>query len=485
MHIPFAYSPLGFYAAAALSDLTGLGMVQVFRILPLAATVGTVAAFALLARAMLAPLASRGAVVTAVVAFAVLPRSYIWMIMGGGLTRSFGFLFAILTLHQAHALYTTRRSSYILPTTVGAALTVLSHLGTAPFLAFSIALFWLAYGRHRHGIVSSAIVIVGAVALTAPWWGTIAARHGFEPFLAAGATGGSVLGGGNARTIVSTAVAHVGLGAGEPLFPVVGGLAILGALVAVTVRRLLLPVWWATIVLLEARAGATYMTVPVAMLAGLGFTEVILPAVLRTWRPAVAGWRVGRPGGGVAEPRVWFGSVVTGVFLAYGVVCALIARPGTGTEGNVLAGLTRSDRAAMAWVAARTPPASRFLVVTGAPGGGWWSDRVAEWFPVLAHRVSVAAVQGYEWLPNGEFGRRRWLYARAQACGGWFTSCLADWAVEAQTTFTHVYIPKSQPDQCCQVLLHALEADRSYVRIYDGDGAAVFRRVDGGAPRDD
>jgi len=477
MNIPFAYSPLGFYAAAALADVTGLGMVQVFRILPLVATAGTVAAFALLARAMLAPIASRGALLTAVVAFSLVPRSYIWMIMGGGLTRSFGFLFAILTLHQAYRLYTTRESRYVLPMTLGVSLTVLSHLGTSPFLAFSIALLWLAYGRHRHGVLSSVVVVVGALALTAPWWATVMAQHGIEPFLAARQTGGSVFADAGTRNFVLMTLARFGLGTGEPLFPIVGVLAILGVLASLTPRRFLIPVWWLTIVLLEARAGATYATIPVAMLAGIGFTEVILPVLARPWG-TVARARHGTrfEVAAVGPQRTWIPAVVSALFLAYGVSCALLRRPELGTEGRWLNSLSRGDRQAMEWVAKETPSGSRFLVVTGGVWGGWWADRVGEWFPVLAERVSVATVQGSEWLPKGEFGRRWGLYDRAQGCGGWFAVCLTDWEREANASFTHVYIPKAEPFQCCNVLLHSLRADTSYATVYDGDGATIFVR---------
>ena len=36
----------------------------------------------------------------------------IWMLMGGGLTRSLGFLFALLTVRLLHSFYTTRQWRY-------------------------------------------------------------------------------------------------------------------------------------------------------------------------------------------------------------------------------------------------------------------------------------------------------------------------------------------------------------------------------------
>jgi hypothetical protein len=287
-----------------------------------------------------------------------------------------------------------------------------------------------------------------------------------------------VFGDAGTRNFVLMTLARFGLGTGEPLFPLIGVLAILGVLASLTPRRFLIPVWWLTIVLLEARAGATYATLPVAMLAGIGFTEVLLPVLVRPWSAVVRGWTPAAVGLAppAGRPRRAIPAVVTALFLAYGIGCALLTRPELGTEGRWLNSLSRDDRRAMEWVAAETPPQSRFLVMTGNIWGGWWADRVGEWFPVLARRVSVATVQGSEWLPNQEFSRRWGLYDRVQGCGGWFVVCLDDWQRDANAPFTHVYVAKSQPFQCCHVLLHSLRADSSYTIAYDGEGATIFVR---------
>ena len=187
--IPYGYSPLGFYLAAAVDDLTPLTLLDAFRWLPLAASCLIVVAFAALARTLLA---SRAAVVAAVVAFALVPRSFVWMLMGGGLTRSLGLLFALVTLRQLVRMYTTRSWRLVPGVAAAAALTVLSHLGTAPFVGFSGLLFLLAYGRTRLAGAMSAAAAVGAAVLSAPWWATVLASHGPGPFIAAGATGGSI-----------------------------------------------------------------------------------------------------------------------------------------------------------------------------------------------------------------------------------------------------------------------------------------------------
>ena len=81
-HIPFGYSPLGFYLAGVLND-RGVDLLTLFRILPFAASTACILAFYLLAREMLQ---SRAALSAAVIAFAIVPRGFVWLLMGGGLT---------------------------------------------------------------------------------------------------------------------------------------------------------------------------------------------------------------------------------------------------------------------------------------------------------------------------------------------------------------------------------------------------------------
>ena len=124
--------------------------------------------------------------------------------------------------------------------------------------------------------------------------------HGFAPFIAAGATGGTVF--GTHRGEALTKLAFFGLGTAEPLFPLIGALAILGAFATLTRRGAFLPLWWLTIILLDTRAGATYASIPVALLAGLAITEVIVPIIVRPplWSgrpPTSRGAAAGRPSG--------------------------------------------------------------------------------------------------------------------------------------------------------------------------------------------
>ena len=475
--IPFAYSPLAFYLGALLHTALGIDLVDIVRFVPLVFATLCVLAFWLLARDLVP---SRPAVVAALCVFAVLPRSFLWLIMGGGLTRSPGLFFAILALWQLHRALTRRSWRHVGWTTVFAALTVLSHLGTAPFVAFSGVLMMLFFGRHRFGILALLAIGSGTLILTSPWWLSIVLTHGIEPILAAGATGGTVFN-THTRGEALTKLAYFGLGTAEPLFPIIGALAILGTFASITRRGSFLALWWLVIILLDVRAGATYASIPVAILAAIALIEVIVPIVARP-----PSWEVATTDSGV--PRGWAAvmmaprrrqvavAVVLAVLLGYGVASSLARQPGFNAEGRYLTSLTTDDRAAMSWVARSTSRESRFLILVGGAAGGWWADRVGEWFPVLANRVSVATVQGTEWLPNHLFEVRERQYNQLQGCAGWQLSCIEDWSIEHGLPYDYIYIPRTLAFPCCAPLERALERDPSVHIVFSGPGALIYER---------
>jgi hypothetical protein len=492
--IPFAYPPLGLYVAGAMADLTRISLIDLFRFIPLAISTLTIAAFFLLARSLLI---SKAAVIAAVFAFALIPRSFIWLLMGGGVTRSFGLLFTILTLHQVHKLYTRQQWKFVLPATIYAALTVVSHIGTAPFLAFSIGLFFVAHGRHKHGVMTSIAVGIGTLVLSAPWWASIVGSHGIEPFLAAHASGSSIFSDSEARRATLGWLAHLGVGSSsggttaEPLFPLLGTLAFLGGLYAVSRNMFFLPVWWLTIIVLDTRAGATYAIIPVAMLTGIGLTHVLLPALVGGWTDGAPLVKMkslvddGRSLGAslhLVLRRQWFPVLLFGFILCYAMLGALSTRLTPAAETRNLASLSKEERAAMYWVAESTTPSSRFLVLPENEWNGWWVNKTSEWFPVLAERPSVATVQGYEWLPDKAFAKQRNNFKLLKKCAGGTVQCLDDWSRQTGIPFTHVYIPQpTLPAEesyflCCQVLITTLRDDPRYDLLYSGPGAVVFAR---------
>jgi hypothetical protein len=468
--IPFTYPPVGFYLAALLEDLTPLSLLEVFRWLPLIVTCLTIPAFYLLARSVLkSPLA----VVASVFAFALVPRGFMWLLMGGGVTRSLGFLFAILALYCVHQLYTENRRTALPWAIVLSALTVLSHLETGWFLAFSIAVFFLGYGRDRRAFADSLLLCAGVLTLTLPWALSVLAMHGLDPIEAAAGSGGSVFSGGE-----MTRQAYLGLlnvtSTSEPLFPLIGVLAAVGGLALAVSRRFVLPLWWASIILLDVRAFPTFTSLPIALMAGVAIAEVVIPMIERQRASA-------------AEPDTPryslkryapLGAVLAG-FVLFGVGGALLRAGGLNGEAMHLRGLSESERTAIEWARRETPASSVFLIV---PDSTWETAKTAEWFPALSGRLNLTTVQGTEWLNDNGFDQARAIYDRVYDCGIQTSVCLEELSDETGIQFDYIYVRKGDVGQCCYTLLRSLDEDDGYRLVYDADGATIYYRRPSGEP---
>jgi hypothetical protein len=170
------------------------------------------------------------------------------------------------------------------------------------------------------------------------------------------------------------------------------------------------------------------------------------------------------------SPSVWVSAACGLTFFALSWWTS--ARLSAADPGKLVP-LSAEERTAMAWMAAHTPPESRFLVVSGDV---WASDRSGEWLPLLATRVSLATPQGQEWITGGEFARRMSLHSEAQACATQDTNCLDQWAQRHPPAFTHLYLPKRAGGGCCDSLRASLTGDSRYERVYDGAAATVYAR---------
>lgn len=466
--LPYAYPPLGFYLTGLLAAIGPWSLLDLFRWSPLIFSVLTIPAFWLLARTVLA---SQRAAILATGAFALLPMSFQWIIMGGGLTRGLGFVCAILGLRYVYELYTRPSPRVLVLAAVLAVGTVLSHPAMAWSLAYSSLVLFLAYGRTRAALRHALIVAAGTLAVTAPWWATVLSRHGLRPLVASGGSGWSPFAPLQLLTLSIT---------NEPFFPALGVLAALGALACLRERRAWLPVWLGVMALLDARSPLASASVPLALLAGIGASDVLLPWLTRS---AVGRLRDSQDTGG-NEPRA--PERVRPLMLAVGGFIAFLATLGATVDLNgVLVGLTPDQRAGMRWVADSTPPGARILVVTGSLFPT--RDRVSEWFPALSGRPSVTTIQGYEWAPDRAFEQRAERYPAIQRCAYRGAECVAEWARDVGVEFDYLYLPKGATgasmipalvEDCCWPLRASVGQNPGYEPMYDGPGATVYRRTD-------
>src|SRR5215216_870007 len=185
-NIPFAYPPLGFYFGRIASDLFELRALEALRWIPPLFASLSIPAFYLLARRLLN---NKYHASIAALFFALMPRALSWFVSGGGLTRSPGQFFMLLTLVTVVRLYQENNRIDVLWSGLFAGLTVMSHPEAAIHMIASVIFLWAMLGRSRKSFMDSVGVAIITLISSSPWWLTIIRYHGLDPLLSALQTG--------------------------------------------------------------------------------------------------------------------------------------------------------------------------------------------------------------------------------------------------------------------------------------------------------
>jgi len=288
-NIPFAYPPLAFYFTGLLSTVFHIDVLTILRILPPTICSLSIPAFYFLARQIIRT--GQSTALAATLAFALTPRGFEWLIMGGGITRTFGLLFALLTLRAAHDLYIDRSYPHIFAVIMFGSLTLLSHPEASAQTALAALLFYLVLDRSLKGALYSLGVAVGILILSAPWWATVVMQHGLDPFLAiinAAREGTSITFGGRIFLTIQFNFTD------EPYLPLIAVFGLIGIFTQIRKSDYLLPLWVTIPLFVEPRSAPQYLVIPLSMLAGSGLVEVVLPALIYIGRslPNAKNWAV-------------------------------------------------------------------------------------------------------------------------------------------------------------------------------------------------
>ena len=431
--LPFAYPPLALELGAIL-HLLGTPTLWILHWLPLVISCLTIPAAYLLFRELLeAPDAA-----VAILFFAVIPRSYIWMISGGGLTRSLGFLLALLALWRIARYLSGGRISVAIQGGVLAGLALTSHLEAAVLVAIGAVVLMLHSRQwHRIGWLLAAALVAALVA--SPWLVPVLVNHGTAPFQSASAS--------RVEYLPTSLLQLLSLQFTEEAYLALGSLLGIVGLVWALLRGMYWPLGWLVAIFLLVVGGApTYAMVPWAVLVSVSVVHVVGPHVRANLRPAS---------------------------LSIAAVTVLLSGVWSGQSPiSPLSSLRPEIRQAMAFV--RTQPGPQtYLLVTGVP---WGLDKTAEWFPYLTGKTSVATVQGFEFAGAEEWSRRTDVAKQVQDCAIQGVECIA--ALQDSVAFAAVFIPKGHQlqdasDDCCAELRAQLRASPWYTVTYDGPGATI------------
>ncbi len=459
--IPFAYPPLAFYFYAALNLATHWPVLTLMRYGPALVSAASIPAFFLLASEMLA---SRSARALATLIFALLPRAFDWLIMGGGVTRSLGLLFALLTMWQSFRLLRGHRWRLVLTVAFMAALVVATHPEATVHTAIATLMFYLWWDRSRARLVQSTVAAAGALVLTAPWWATVLVRHGLDPYLAV-AQAARTDGYGPIAALLSFFRFDF---ADEPFIALLTVLGLIGLASELARKRSLLPAWLLTTYLLEPRGAPTFMMIPLAMCAALGLTTVILPAIPHPAAPGTPS-----PDGKFANDSNWLGGLVghpaARLTLAFVTLYAAVSAYAVGWRVRELS-LGTEDLRAMEWVRDNTGLGIRFALITPQLP---LRDASSEWFPAITDRTSVATAFGAEWLARSDFAEVLQRYRDLQACAQRDAACLRDWSSEYAVQPEYVYI-EDPIDIGNVALARFLASAPGFQEVYQSKNVAIF-----------
>ncbi len=444
--IPFAYPPLGFYLTALVSDVFKIPLIEVFRWLPALCGVAFSIAFYPLA---LSILKSPFKASLATVFFALLPRSISWYVMGGGITRSLGYIFLLLTLFSVHKLFTEPSKKYLWMSAVFGAGVSLSHPEAALHTVALCFMLWLFYGRSITGAKNALLAALGTLALSAPFFVVSISRYGLAPYQSAAQTG--------FQSWLSWAAILTGSFADEKFVALISALALLGLAIILIKKDYILAVWLFLPAIINPRSAASISIMPWAMLAAIGFVDAVIPGLsAQNMQPNESEATV------VFLKNPTIRLVLTGlIFYAFfGAVLSDQVYPKIS--------LSKSDRDTMRWVAEHVPADSRFAILTGQSEP--FADAFSEWFPALAKSDSAATIQGYEWLGGGAFKTRMKNYGALQACLSATYPCVDDWSAKTGQRYDYLLIKGGEQNS----LLASLAGAPRYQLIYQKEDIFIF-----------
>ena len=445
--IPFAYPPLSFYIAAALSEIPGFALIDVYRLLPPVVSACVPVLVYFLLRTLLH---SRILAVVAGLVYAVMPGAYEWQIAGGGMSRSFGAALMVATLWQAARMYRASAWRPVIWTMCSASLTLLTHIGFAFSLAVSAVLMFLYLGRTVGGLLRSAAVAAGGVLVTSPWWFSVVAEHGWAPFEHASRSS-PPSGAGWWTSVLFAAVGE------EPFLSFGAVLGVVGLFVALDRGWWILLAWAGIIPFVDPRQGPQVALIPLSAGAAL--------ALERLWLRGIATRAGGRRS--VAGPLL-------AVYLTFALTVGAVAWPHSSSTADAV---PASERRLMEWVRTYSDADADFLVMTGED---FSTSALVEWFPAITERRSVATMQGREWL--SDFADRFRAAQDFRACYSSNLDCVEESAAQHGLDFDHLYLVGAHTESSGMtyrphLLLDELSSRADYSLVRQVGGSSVWVRM--------
>jgi len=454
LNIPFAYPPAGFYISAIMGDLFHIPPLELLRWLP-----GIINTLSIPALYIFAHEITNNRMQSAISAFvlAMTPHLFAWLSMGGGLTRSLGVTFMILTLTCLYRLFTLGTRNSLIGSIIFGSLVVLSHT-EAPIYTMAVAVYiWFMKSRSTQGMLKGGLVTLGVLIVCSPWYGMVLYRHGMDPLLSALQTGSH-----STQSIFR--LLNLDFMTEEPYIDLLGVIGLLGMAILIARKEYFIPGMMLVIFVSLPRSAHTIGNIPSAIAAGYFVAAVLLPAMERLW------------GTNSGEKHH---------LLAFVIVLIPYLFSNSAQYALLLSGkhVGPGERAAMQWAQANTDETSKFIVLTGEENP--FCDASSEWFPSITGRTSLNTLQGREWLLGGEFGRFIANTRKLQACTTQGMDCLTPMLSYFGSEYDYIFISQAASTKDCQAtdpsnrtmpdLAAAIEDAEGHSVVYRSDDVVIFK----------
>jgi len=451
-NIPYAYPPAAFYLTGWMHFCFGIPLLTLFRYLPVVISTLTIPAFYYLTNAFLDNKFNRA---IATFFFSMLPRSFEWFVMGGGITRSLGFIFSILAVYFYWKINSSeKKKTYLLLASVFSSLTVLSHPVSSLFLVFSIIILFIYSKPTKIYVQKSLIIAIVVVLLTSPWWITIITNHGVSPYVGAGSSGHI-----NWFEIKNIITQNYGY-ENSYFLTIFSVLALLGAFSGNNKNSIKLTILLILGYIVIPRGGVDFLTVYLAILATIGFKDVI-----HIWneKQKVEHQNLIQQMKENKKTRIFLFFIIVYIFLA--------AYTYKYVDNKDQVRLTIDDFKAMEWIREKTDEdATLLLYPSWDKNRYWWNDYRAEWLPAITKRVSVTTVQGYEWLPE-LFAERITRYTDLRFCNQRGSECIMQWTEKFDIDVNLIIVG----DRIGKLnLVESFQLDDAYEEVYRNEEIIVF-----------
>jgi hypothetical protein len=454
--IPFAYPPLSFYGVAALSALTGAAPLELIQYFPLFFNMLAIPLFVWIAARLLT---SRTSLFFAAFVFPLIPRSYEWLIMGGGVSRSPAMVAVLVAMLFTMSAIDRRQTRFFVAASgaLGLALTMHLEWGISGWVVTTLLILMARPTRASVGIVVAIGLGMGLVSF--PWWASVLAIHGIDPFLAAMTTGGW-----DGETFSTRMTTFDLFTLPRTWIAVLGAFGFGFAWASRDRRQLLVLLWLLLIYVTTPRHAKTVAAIPVAMLIGISLEK------LTGWLDAQLRRGAESSEGAPSSPPHRLVTLLLHGILAVSVFGYMLWEGENSQEPSPLVALTPGERAGMSWIGQNVDESAHFLVVSRSLI--WASDRAAEWFPLLAHRRSVNTLQGLEWVREVPF-ESELLRSEMHRQAAYLSPAVAPQYGLQLFGATHDHVAVFAPRN--QGIRRAYADSNLYEPLYEQDEVAIYR----------